>query len=438
MSSPTTTTEHTHSTTNATMIPQSLISIVQHHLHQLETEKNVKVLFAGDAGSRSYGWSSLRSDFDIHMIYCHHSTHYLTIQPIDTNIEYSKRVKIPRRHLLEQMERQRASLNKISKASSDDHNGGGDNGDKRKMTERFCCSSSSSSDSGDDDQKNERQSTNENQDDDSGEDNTDETLMDVLEEIELNIVGYELKSFLTLFSKSNPAMIHMLSAPVLYQSFRVSSTTAVNGDHDHMPFDFASRVTQLCHEDVSRRVIVQSLLDLARKNVQKYIVKLNATSKKAAAAAALNQQNNDTVGSEEKAPPPPHAQVVTRVRAKVYLYLLHHLLYVDYIYRRHDEHGNATPFPPLQFELLINDANVPDKIRSIVNHLLKLKTESVDGDEVYVPRYIELELFLFASWRQYYRFAFKMKRHFMQVAPLDKLFRQCLKLTDRELKEEAD
>jgi len=358
------------------MIPQTLVSLVRQHLLQLEKEKNICILFAADAGSRSYGWSSLHSDFDIHMIYCHHSSHYLTIQPIDTNIEISKIVSIPKRDLLLLQQRQEQQQQQKQGHELQVQWSKEDTVLVKHQTE-----------------------------DDSYEDKDTKSTMI---EIELNIVGYELKNFLALFGKSNPAMVHMLHTPVLYHHYVRQHDTS---------FDFAKQVQELCHQDVSRRVIVQSLLDLARKNIQKYIVR-------------LNESKEVTRGTSAATPS------VTSVRVKVYLYLLHHLFYIGYIYRRHKQYRNQTPLPPLQFELLMNDAPVSDTVRSIIAHLLRLKRDSVGGDEVFVPRYIELELFIFMTWKVYYRFAFSMDRHFMKLDQLDQLFRQCLKLTDRELIEE--
>lgn len=318
------------------IVDESIINaqrtIVRQVLKQIEQEMNICILYSGDAGSRSYGWASMNSDFDIHMVYVNHSSKYLTIQPIETNFEKTVIVPIEKKYLV-----------------------------------NYHLSGSAAS-------QNSTEETNISQ--------------EPLIPIEINVVAYDLKNFLSLFGKSNPAMIHMVHTPVLYSSY-------VNKE-----LDFAKEILQICSGDVSRRVLVQSLLDLAKKNIVRYIL--------------------------------PTKKTVHEVRLKVYLYLLHHLFYVGYMYRRHTG-NNDIPLPPLNFRELMNDAPVPPTVCKIIQHLLHLKINAKDSNDIFVPRYIDLELFIFMTWRVYYRFAFSMTRHFMRLDNLDKLFRKVMRCTDQQL-----
>jgi hypothetical protein len=58
----------------------SVVPYINNALKQFEDKHEVKVIFASDAGSRSYGWASSTSDFDVHLIYVHNRDYYLTIQ----------------------------------------------------------------------------------------------------------------------------------------------------------------------------------------------------------------------------------------------------------------------------------------------------------------------------------------------------------------------
>ena len=287
-------------------------------LDGLEKELGIVILFAADAGSRAYGWSSGTSDFDVHMIYTHHSTRYLTIQTKADNYgEMTRMMKMKKKYL---------ATKYLGK--------------------------------------------------EEGEEECD---------VECNVTGYELSQFLTLYSKSNPAMVHTVSTPIIYRSFV----------RDEL--DFGTTVIEMGNRDVSRRVMVQSLLNLAKvKNTSKYLL-----------------AKNDTV------------------RLKVYLYILHHLLYIGYI---HNNPSSET-LPPLEIKYLLADSKMSRPVRRIVFHLLRLKTNNESNEEIYVPRYIYLELYLFTLWRKYYKWAFTLDRHFMAVDPLDKLFRKTLKLTDPLLKD---
>jgi predicted nucleotidyltransferase len=286
-------------------------------LKQLEKELNIVILFAADAGSRSYGWSSHGSDFDVHMIYARHSSYYLTIQNNPDNFgEMTRMMKIQKKYL-----------------------------DKKfRDSEEEC-------------------------------------------EIECNVTGYELRNFLTLFGRSNPAMVHTVQTPIVYYQFIENN------------FDFGAIITELCHRDVSRRVMVQSLLNLAKTNVNRYILGKDAG---------------------------PNSQV----RLKIYLYLIHHLLYIQYIQNNCKSGQDMQTLPPLELRELLADAQLKAPLRRIVFHLLSLKTNNHSGQDILVPRYIYLEVYLLTLWKVLYKWAFTLDRHFMTLDPLDKILRQTLKHTD--------
>ncbi|MGF9891667.1 nucleotidyltransferase domain-containing protein [Priestia megaterium] len=51
-------------------------------LKEIEKEKNVKVLYACESGSRAWGFPSKDSDYDVRFIYVHTKERYLSIDPI--------------------------------------------------------------------------------------------------------------------------------------------------------------------------------------------------------------------------------------------------------------------------------------------------------------------------------------------------------------------
>ena len=44
---------------------------VRHALAQVEAERNVRVLFACESGSRAWGFASRDSDYDVRFLYVH-------------------------------------------------------------------------------------------------------------------------------------------------------------------------------------------------------------------------------------------------------------------------------------------------------------------------------------------------------------------------------
>ncbi len=56
------------------------------YLNELEKEKDIKILFACETGSRAWGFPSPDSDFDIRMVYVHKKDWYLTLSEKKDNI----------------------------------------------------------------------------------------------------------------------------------------------------------------------------------------------------------------------------------------------------------------------------------------------------------------------------------------------------------------
>ena len=53
---------------------------VRHALAQVETERNVRVLFACESGSRAWGFASRDSDYDVRFLYVHRRDWYLSVE----------------------------------------------------------------------------------------------------------------------------------------------------------------------------------------------------------------------------------------------------------------------------------------------------------------------------------------------------------------------
>ncbi|WP_068672628.1 nucleotidyltransferase domain-containing protein [Oceanobacillus sp. Castelsardo] len=56
--------------------------IIVAKIKEIEKEKNIKVLYACEAGSRAWGVHSIDSDYDVRFIYVHPTDYYLSIDPI--------------------------------------------------------------------------------------------------------------------------------------------------------------------------------------------------------------------------------------------------------------------------------------------------------------------------------------------------------------------
>src|SRR4029434_7299090 len=53
---------------------------VRHALAQVEAERNVRVLFACESGSRAWGVASRDSDYDVRFLYVHRRDWYLSVE----------------------------------------------------------------------------------------------------------------------------------------------------------------------------------------------------------------------------------------------------------------------------------------------------------------------------------------------------------------------
>lgn len=65
-----------------------MITTIQKEIIRIEEEKNVKIWFAIESGSRAWGFPSEDSDYDVRFIYTHPQAWYLTIQNKRDVIEY--------------------------------------------------------------------------------------------------------------------------------------------------------------------------------------------------------------------------------------------------------------------------------------------------------------------------------------------------------------
>jgi predicted nucleotidyltransferase len=60
---------------------------INHYLHELEKEKNIKILLACETGSRAWGFPSPDSDYDIRIIYQHEKDWYLALNDKKDSIQ---------------------------------------------------------------------------------------------------------------------------------------------------------------------------------------------------------------------------------------------------------------------------------------------------------------------------------------------------------------
>jgi uncharacterized protein len=60
---------------------------IQEKLTDLEREKNIKILYAVESGSRAWGFASTNSDWDVRFIYIHNIDWYLAIEEKKDNVE---------------------------------------------------------------------------------------------------------------------------------------------------------------------------------------------------------------------------------------------------------------------------------------------------------------------------------------------------------------
>jgi len=64
-----------------------MIKEIQKEISRLEQEKDIKVLFAVESGSRAWGFASIDSDWDVRFVYIHRLDWYLQIYEQKDNIE---------------------------------------------------------------------------------------------------------------------------------------------------------------------------------------------------------------------------------------------------------------------------------------------------------------------------------------------------------------
>ncbi|MEO8711076.1 MAG: nucleotidyltransferase domain-containing protein [Parafilimonas sp.] len=64
-----------------------MVDKIRNELTNLEKEKNIKILYAVESGSRAWGFASKDSDWDVRFIYVHNYDWYLSINEKKDNIE---------------------------------------------------------------------------------------------------------------------------------------------------------------------------------------------------------------------------------------------------------------------------------------------------------------------------------------------------------------
>lgn len=65
-----------------------ILTLINQKLDGLETERNVRVLYAVESGSRAWGFASSNSDYDVRFIYVRPLKEYLRLDHVDDVIEY--------------------------------------------------------------------------------------------------------------------------------------------------------------------------------------------------------------------------------------------------------------------------------------------------------------------------------------------------------------
>jgi predicted nucleotidyltransferase len=67
---------------------RKICETIKNKLLEIEKERNVKILYAVESGSRAWGFESADSDYDVRFIYAHKRNWYLNILPKRDVIEY--------------------------------------------------------------------------------------------------------------------------------------------------------------------------------------------------------------------------------------------------------------------------------------------------------------------------------------------------------------
>ncbi|WP_291728144.1 nucleotidyltransferase domain-containing protein [Bernardetia sp.] len=66
-------------------IPTNIQDYIEECLQQLESEKNIKILYACESGSRAWGFGSPDSDYDVRFLFVHDKEKYVSIHsPLDS------------------------------------------------------------------------------------------------------------------------------------------------------------------------------------------------------------------------------------------------------------------------------------------------------------------------------------------------------------------
>ena len=60
------------------LIPKNIYNEILRRLEQIQSEENIKILFACESGSRAWGFPSSDSDYDVRFIYLRKPEFYLS------------------------------------------------------------------------------------------------------------------------------------------------------------------------------------------------------------------------------------------------------------------------------------------------------------------------------------------------------------------------
>lgn len=67
---------------------KAMKDLILQKLAELEKEKNIRILYACESGSRAWGFASPNSDWDVRFIYAHHRDWYLSIDDRKDMVDY--------------------------------------------------------------------------------------------------------------------------------------------------------------------------------------------------------------------------------------------------------------------------------------------------------------------------------------------------------------
>ncbi|KAL9656290.1 hypothetical protein ABK040_007903 [Willaertia magna] len=151
--------------------------------------------------------------------------------------------------------------------------------------------------------------------------------------IEFNLLGYDIKYALDLFYKSNRAIIFLLQTPSIYY---------INNNAIKL---FKEKWIPICFKLTQRRALLHQMNHIVKYNIKRYILGCKL------------------------------------VRVKSYLYILHHLFYILYMYNIKDNNELfQSILPPLDFTILLNEINnlgfLNKKLYGQIICLMNLKVNS--------------------------------------------------------------